>query len=465
MCLSGTGQMVPSPAGTGQRARPTRPGGGALVTETRTATRGGRRGALRVLQPPRLRLGLSTGALYPMPTEDVPEVAARAGLFDLEIMLQTPGEYGTAFIRELSTRCRDAGSRVHAVHLWQELHPLLSPYTRRAREGRTLFARAIDGAGQLGATVIVWHGPKRTEMRSPTSYPRFVDAAVELGGACATAGLRLAVENVSWCALATVRDILAFSASMKEFDPRAERVGFAFDPFQADEAGANPFMVLSAMDNRVFDVQLSDRRDDDPETRHLSPGEGNLPWSALLRAISGVYSGPLMLEGVVGEDLTRIDATRRLLDPVLRDILQESSTPCEGNPPAGLLEGIRLFNEGEFYECHEAIEHEWHAETRSIRRLYQGILQIGVGLLHAQRGNHTGALLLLSDGIDKTSEFAPVCLGIDTGRLATESQAALARLRELGPERLSEFDFALAPQVKFVTRAAPSSTNRETNRP
>ena len=432
------------------------------MTDTRTTTRGGRRGSLRVLQPPRLRLGLSTGALYPTPTEDVPDAAARAGLFDLEIMLQTPGEYGAGFIRELATRCRNAGSRVHAVHLWQQLHPLLSPYARRAREGRTLFARAIDGAVELGAKVIVWHGPKQIEMRTPAAYPHFVDAAADRGAACAAAGLRLAVENVSWCALATVRDVLAFSASMKELDPRAERVGFAFDPFQADEAGANPFMVLSAMENRVFDVHLSDRRNDDPETRHLPPGEGDLPWPALLRAISGVYSGPLMLEGVVGEDLTRIDATRRLLDPVLRDILQESRTPCEANPPAGLLEGIRLFNEGEYYECHEAIEHEWHAETRPIRRLYQGILQIGVGLLHAQRGNHSGALLLLADGIDKTSEFAPVCLGIDTGRLAAESQAALDRLRELGPERLGEFDFATAPQVRFVTKDAPATTNRET---
>jgi sugar phosphate isomerase/epimerase/predicted metal-dependent hydrolase len=435
------------------------------VSDTRTATRGGRRGSLRVLQPPRLRLGLSTGALYPTPTEDVPDAAARVGLFDLEIMLQTPGEYGVAFIRELSVRCRNVGSRVHAVHLWQQLHPLLSPYARRAREGRTLFARAIDGAVELGAKVIVWHGPKQAEMRTPAAYPHFIDAATDRGAACAAAGLRLAVENVSWCALATVRDILAFSASMKELDPRGERVGFAFDPFQADEAGANPFMVLSAMEDRVFDVHLSDRREADPETRHLSPGEGDLPWPALLRAISGVYSGPLMLEGVVGEDLARIDATRRLLDPMLRDILQESRSPCEATPPLGLLEGIRLFNEGEYYECHEAIEHEWHAETRPIRRLYQGILQIGVGLLHAQRGNHTGALLLLADGIDKTSEFAPDCLGIDTGRLAAESQAALDHLRELGPERLGEFDSAMAPRVRFVTRDAPSSTNYQNDSP
>jgi len=46
--------------------------------------------------------------------------------------------------------------------------------------------------------------------------------------------------------------------------------------------------------------------------------------------------------------------------------------------------------------------------------------------------------------------------------LAAESQAVLDRLRELGPERLSEFDFAAAPRVQFVTRAAPAGANRET---
>jgi sugar phosphate isomerase/epimerase/predicted metal-dependent hydrolase len=392
-----------------------------------------------------------------MPTEEVPDVAARAGLFDVEIMLQTPGEYGTGFMRELAARCRGAGCRVHAIHLWQELHPLLSPYARRAREGRALFARAIDGANELGAKVVVWHGPRRSAVRSPADQTRFLDAVADRGSACAEAGLRLAIENVSWCAVATVRDVLAFAANVKKIDPSAEQVGFAFDPFQADEAGANPFMVLAAMEGRVIDVHLSDRREDDPENRHLPPGEGDLPWPALLRAIAGTYSGPLMIEGSVGDDLTRIDATRRYLDPLLRGILEQSATPCDANPPPGLLEGIRLFNEGEFYACHEAIEHEWHAETRSIRRLYQGILQIGVGFLHARRGNHTGSLLLLADGIAKTAEFAPVCLGIETGRLATESQAALERIRELGPERLDEFDFAATPRVHFASEGASSS--------
>jgi sugar phosphate isomerase/epimerase/predicted metal-dependent hydrolase len=337
------------------------------------------------------------------------------------------------------------------------LHPLLSPYARRAREGRALFARAIDGASELGAKVVVWHGPRRSDVRSAADQARFLDAVADRGCACAAAGLRLAIENVSWCTVATVRDVLAFSASLQDFDPRAERVGFTFDPFQADEAGANPFMVLAAMQGRVIDVHVSDRREGDPENRHLPPGEGDLPWPALLRAIAATYSGPLMLEGIVGEDLDRIDATRRYLDPLLREVLAQSATPCAGTPPPGLMEGIRFFNAGEFYECHEAIEHEWHAETRPIRRLYQGILQIGVGFLHARRGNHTGALLLLADGIAKTVEFAPVCLGIETGRLAAESQAALEQIRELGPERLDEFDFASVPRVHFAAECESSS--------
>ena len=420
------------------------------MIDTRTVARGKQRGALRVLQPPRLRLGLSTGALFPVPTEDVPDVAARAGLFDLEIMLQTPGEYGAAFTRELAARCRAAGCRVHAVHLWQELHPLLSPYNRRVREGRALFGRAIEASADLGAQAVVWHGPKRSEVHTADDRSRFFEIVADWGGACAGAGLRLAIENVSWCAVRSVRDVLALSAAARDYDPRGERIGFAFDPFQADEAGANPFMIVAAMQGRIFDVHLSDRSAHDPGKRHLPPGEGDLPWPALLRAIAGAYSGPLMLEGIVGDDLDRIEATRRYLDPLLREILEESAAPCQGKAPPGLQEGIRLFNEGEFYACHEAIEHEWHAETRPIRRLYQGILQIGVGFLHALRGNHSGALLLLADGIEKTVAFAPVCLGIETGRLAAESQAALDHLRELGPEGLDRFDFSTVPRIRYL---------------
>jgi hypothetical protein len=124
---------------------------------------------------------------------------------------------------------------------------------------------------------------------------------------------------------------------------------------------------------------------------------------------------------------------------------------CREAPPEGLLAGIRLFNAGEYFECHEELETIWKAERDPIRYLYQGILQIGVGFYHLRNRNYRGATLLLTDGIDKTSRFLPACMTVDTARLVHESQACLDQLQALGKERISEFDWTTVPRVWFVT--------------
>ena len=396
-----------------------------------------------------LRLGLSSGALYPhVASEDTPAVAARLGAEDLEVMLQTAGEYEDTVISQLKANAEAAGVRIHALHTWQDLHRLLDPYPRRVAEGRERFRRAIAAAVELGARAVIWHGPRREALRDEGGWERFLDVTAELAGECAPAGVTLAIENVSWCALPDARAVAAFAARLPEIDPD-RAVGFAFDPFQAAEAGANPFMVLAAMGDRVVDVHLSDRREADPATRHLLPGEGDLPWPALIRAIAGVYAGPLMIEASLGPDGEAFGRVQAFFRPLLAAVGNGSdpAEQCAGPPPPGVLEGIRLFNERLFYECHEEIEHEWHAERGEIRLLYQGILQIGVGFHHARNGNHRGAVLLLTDGIAKVSRFVPRCLGIETGRLVAESQGCLDRIVELGPAGLGLFDFEAVPRV------------------
>ena len=402
-----------------------------------------------------LRLGLSSGALYPrVATEDVPAAAAGLGLTDLELLLQTPGEYAPAFVRQVKANAAAAGCRVHALHTFQRLHPMVTPYRRRAEEGTALFRQAIDAAAELGAVAVVWHGLSRQEVAHPGAMAGFLAATEELALACAAAGVTLALENVSWCVLASVRDVIGFAARLPELGPPGS-IGFAFDPFQAAEAGANPFMVLAAMEGHLVDVHLSDHREGDPAARHLPPGDGDLPWPALVRAVAGSgYAGPLMIEGPLEEPGT-LERVRATLDPLLASIAA-TEDPCAGSPPPGVLDGIRLFNAGEFYEAHEAIEAEWHAERRPIRRLYQGILQIGVGLHHARNGNHRGAVLLLTDGIEKTSRFLPACQGIDTARLAREAHEWLDRITALGPDRLGELDWDTVPRVHSASGEALS---------
>lgn len=128
--------------------------------------------------------------------------------------------------------------------------------------------------------------------------------------------------------------------------------------------------------------------------------------------------------------------------------VDRSSPRCGDSPPDGLIEGVRLFNAGEYYECHEVLEAIWRDEREPIRYLYQGILQIGVGLHHLRNGNYRGATLLLQDGIDKTKRFTPRCMSIETDVLCRNAQACLDLIRTLGREGLDQFDWSLAPVIE-----------------
>ena len=393
---------------------------------------------------PTLRLALSSGALYPHTvTEQAPNVAARWGLRDVELMLQTPGEYGRPLLREAAANARAAGVTIRAVHAWERFHPLYTPYQRRTDEAIALFRTLVEHAAEAGARVIVWHGADRAVAPHPGAWDPFLRATETLAAICADAGLVLGVENVARSAVATVRDVLAFVARIPELGP-AGSLGMVFDPFQALEARANPLMLLAAMEEALVHVHLSDGREGDPAQRHLIPGEGDLPWPALLRAIHATgYRGPMMLEAALDADGVAWERARGLLAPLLAGLdMAGDDAPL----PPGVVEGIRLFDAGEWFEAHEAIEHEWHAERGPVRVLYQGILQIGVGLHHARGGNHRGATLLLGDGIAKVARFLPACRGVDTARLVTEAARCLAEVERLGPERLGEFDVALAPR-------------------
>jgi predicted metal-dependent hydrolase len=125
-------------------------------------------------------------------------------------------------------------------------------------------------------------------------------------------------------------------------------------------------------------------------------------------------------------------------------------SPCEEPPPQRLLEGIAQFNRGEYFEQHETLERLWRDEPREIRRMYQGILQIGVAFHHLRRLNHHGAVYMLTRGPNYLRPFAPRCQSVDVAALIRAAEVALREVARLGPDRLDEFDWTLAPIVRFV---------------
>ncbi len=123
---------------------------------------------------------------------------------------------------------------------------------------------------------------------------------------------------------------------------------------------------------------------------------------------------------------------------------------CDESPPPLLLEGIAQFNRGEYFEQHETLELLWRAEPREVRRLYQGILQIGVAFHHLRRRNHHGTVYMLTRGAHYLTPFSPGCQGVDVEGLLRDAATALRAVEQLGPERLEEFDWRLAPIVRLL---------------
>lgn len=127
---------------------------------------------------------------------------------------------------------------------------------------------------------------------------------------------------------------------------------------------------------------------------------------------------------------------------------------CREPPPPRLLEGIVQFNRGEYFEQHETLEALWRAETRPVRRLYQGILQIGVAFHHLRRRNYHGVVYMLTRGSAYLAPFAPSCQRVDVAALLASAGRALTYVEALGPDGLEAFDWALAPRVDLVTAEA-----------
>ncbi len=126
-------------------------------------------------------------------------------------------------------------------------------------------------------------------------------------------------------------------------------------------------------------------------------------------------------------------------------------TACAAPAPAELRKAVHEFNAGEFFEQHETLELLWRAVPDEIRHLYEGILQVGVGMHHLLRNrNFHGAAVKLDHGIRLLEAFPPVCHGIDVARLRRDATAARQHLVELGPARITEFDRARVPRVHFA---------------
>ncbi len=105
--------------------------------------------------------------------------------------------------------------------------------------------------------------------------------------------------------------------------------------------------------------------------------------------------------------------------------------------------GIRLFNEGYFFEAHEHLEDLWHRERGESRLFLQGLIQVCAGFHHFQNGNPAGAVALLGRGADKMRRYPARYMDIDVAVFLARVDAARARIGRMagGVETVGAIEF------------------------
>lgn len=123
------------------------------------------------------------------------------------------------------------------------------------------------------------------------------------------------------------------------------------------------------------------------------------------------------------------------------------TSECAAPPPAALLEAVREFNRGQYFECHETLEHAWLREQGYIRVLWQGVIQVSVGCLHLTRGNGEGARKVWTAALKNLAPFPDRCHGVDVGVLRVQTTRCLDAILILGDSGAAEFDRGLFPVI------------------
>lgn len=124
-----------------------------------------------------------------------------------------------------------------------------------------------------------------------------------------------------------------------------------------------------------------------------------------------------------------------------------------GGPTDEVVGAVReaafLFNEGLFFEVHEALEPVWMKQGGQVRECLQGLIQIAVAFHHLENRNHKGCLSLLKEGIEKLGGRGPVCFGLEICQFLEQAVVCAHSIECFGAEAITRFDRRMIPHMRL----------------
>lgn len=231
------------------------------------------------------RYAFSTGALYPLESEEALRLVAEAGFSHAELMPQCFWDVS----EEATLRFEQTKVHVSSIHYPLAMFSMLySAHPTMSEEGRKLSRDIVTMGKRLGTEFIVIHPTTKyeSEMQSYIE-PKVIENLRYLGDLCEEASITVAMENYP---IGVGQHPDTLQQYVRDWKMKAMKI--MVDTTEVMEGGEDNIAFLSALDEAPCHLHLSDFGD---KKKHLPIGKGEIPWSevfALLKqkGFTGYYT-------------------------------------------------------------------------------------------------------------------------------------------------------------------------------
>jgi len=112
-----------------------------------------------------------------------------------------------------------------------------------------------------------------------------------------------------------------------------------------------------------------------------------------------------------------------------------------------LAEGVKLFNEGSYFEAHDYFEDLWMDADSLDKDFYQGLVQVSVGSYHFICGNYTGALSQYRKGIKKLEIYIEIEKKFNLEKFLHEIKPFIEKIIMFNSKKISNIEVAKIPII------------------
>ncbi len=116
-----------------------------------------------------------------------------------------------------------------------------------------------------------------------------------------------------------------------------------------------------------------------------------------------------------------------------------------------ITKGVKLFNDGSYFEAHDYFENMWAEESSEKRIFYQGLVQISVGTYHFCNKNLIGALSQYSKGLDKLKKFPDNYENISLRKLREEINGLIEQISVFISKKSFNLEVTKIPFIELNT--------------